>query len=52
MRPDTIIGNPSEILNQIRTGLRTTTLNSIREVLSDRELLERSGLELPLRLQS
>ena len=40
MRSDTIIGNRSEILNQIRTGLRTTTLNSIREVLTDREIEE------------
>ena len=38
MHPDTIIGNPAEILKQIRTGLRTTTLNSIREVLPDREI--------------
>ena len=38
MRPDTIIGNGSETLKQIRTGLCTTTLNSIREVLPDRDI--------------
>lgn len=36
MRPDTIIGNASEFLKRIRAGLSTQTLNSVREVLTDR----------------
>ena len=36
MHPNTVIGNASEILKQIRSGLSAQTLNSIREVLTDR----------------